>query len=89
MYILKSYVYPLLFPTKNQIYFSMNRAIFLVVTNEENEEKTVNEEVENGGNPDRTKHPLSLEFETIGSEIPDILGEEEEKKEKNPVCECK
>ena len=60
----------------------MNRVIFLVVTNEENEEKTVNDEVEDRGNP------ISLEFETIGSEIPDILSEEEEKKEKNPLCEC-
>ena len=51
-------------------------------------EKTVNDEVEDRGNPNRTKHPLSLEFETIGSEIPDILSEEEEKKEKNPLCEC-
>ena len=59
-----------------------------MITNEENKEKTVNNEVENGGNPNRTKHPLSLEFETIGGEIPDILGEEEEEKEKNPLCEC-
>lgn len=98
MYILESYQYPQimsissnpyinipLFPTKNRIHFSMNRVIFLVVTNEE---KTVNDEVEDRGNPNRTKHPLSLEFETICSEIPDILSEEEEKKEKNPLCEC-
>ena len=85
---LNPYINIPLFPTKNRIHFSMNRVIFLVVTNEENEEKTVNDEVEDRGNPNRTKHPLSLEFETIGSEIPDILSEEEEKKEKNPLCEC-
>lgn len=59
-----------------------------MIANEEKEEKTVNEEVENGSNPEGTKHLFSFEFETIGNRVPTILCEEEEETEKNPLWEC-
>ena len=44
----------------------------------------MNDEVEEGGKPHRTKHAFSVEFETIGDIIPSILCEEEDN-EKHPV----